>query len=123
MSKDQEEHEFEDKLADEENSEPKQLRSLLEGLTAIMKEIRDFKKEMKEDLSKFKDEFKEEVRQEFAGFKEEINRKVAQNIMEIQQQWKDITEAQERITESEDWNVEASFTSIASTFQERNQGP
>ncbi len=107
MSKDQEEHEFEDELADEENAQPKQLHSVLEGLTAITKEIRDLKQEMKEDLTKFKDEFKEDVRREFAGFKEEMNRKVAQNVAEIQQQRKDITEAQERITELEDWNMEA----------------
>lgn len=77
------------------------------GLTAITKEIRDLKQEMKEDLSKFKDEFKEEVRREFAGFKEEMNRKVAQNVAEIQQQRKDITEAQEWVTELEEWNMEA----------------
>ena len=109
MSKDQEEHDFEDEPApaEEENGEPKEDHALLEGITAITKEIRDLKREMKEELSKFGDEFKAEVRREFTGFKEEMNRKVAQNIAEIQQQRKDITEAQERIAELEDWNADA----------------
>lgn len=107
MSRDQEEHELEEEAASGENGGSTQARSLLEGLAEITKEIRDLKKEMKEDLLTFKDELKDEVRREFGGFKEEMNRKVAQNIAEIQEQRKDIAEAQVRVAELEEWNTEA----------------
>ena len=56
-SKDQE-----DELADDENGDPEQqLSSVQEGRASVTKEIRDVKREMKENLSKFKDKFKEEV--------------------------------------------------------------
>ena len=109
MLKDQEERELEDDTDEAEEGENggSTTRSLLDGLAAITKEIRDLRKEMKEDLSTFKDEFKEDVRREFAGFKEEINRKVEQNVAAIQEQRKDIAEAQVRVSEMEEWNVEA----------------
>ncbi|CAK6966040.1 uncharacterized protein LOC114157996 isoform X1 [Scomber scombrus] len=62
---------------------------------------------MKKHLATYNDKFKEEVRREFAGFKDETNRKLAQNVAEIQAQRKDITEAQERVAELEEWNIEA----------------
>lgn len=107
MSKDQEDRDFEDEAASGENDNSTQTRMLMEGLAAITKEIRDLKKEVKEDLTTFKEEFKEEVRREFAGFKEETNRKLAQNVADIQEQRRDITEAQTRIEELEEWNIEA----------------
>lgn len=85
MSKDQE-HKSEGEAADKENDKRTQLDPVIEGLTTITKEIRHLKKKVKEDLLKFKNDFKEEVKCEFAGFKEEKNWKVAQNIVEIQQQ-------------------------------------
>lgn len=47
------------------------------------------------------------MRREFAGFKEEANRKLTQNVAEIQEQQKDISEAQMRVAELEEWNIEA----------------
>ncbi|XP_023192505.1 LOW QUALITY PROTEIN: uncharacterized protein PF11_0207-like [Xiphophorus maculatus] len=91
---------------EEESGNSSQLQAVLEGLHNITAEIRDFKKEVKENLTKFKDEFKEEVKREFMGFKEEIKKKVAQNDAEIQKQQEDMTEAQGRIAELES-NMEA----------------
>lgn len=81
--------------------------TLAEGLGTIMAEIRGLKREMKEDFSKFRDEFKEEVKREFASFKEEIHKKIERNAEEIQQQRKDITEAQGRVADLEEWSTEA----------------
>lgn len=41
------------------------------------------------------------------GFTKETNRKMAENIAAIQQQWKDITETQDQISELEEWNLDA----------------
>lgn len=81
--------------------------TLAEGLGTITAEIRGLKREMKEDFSKFGDEFKEEVKREFASFKEEIHKKIERNAEEIQQQRKDITEAQGRVADLEEWSTEA----------------
>lgn len=105
--RDQEEHDSEDEAARRENDDNPQTHTLLEGLANITREIRDLKREMKKDLTTFKEEFKEEVRREFASFKDETNRKLVQNVAEIQEQRKDIIEVQEQVVELEEWNIEA----------------
>lgn len=107
LPRDEEEHDSEDEAASGENDDYPQAHTLLEGLADITREIRDLKREIKKDLTTFKEEFKEEVRREFAGFKDETNRKLAQNVAEIQEQRKDIMDAQERVAELEEWNIEA----------------
>uniref|UniRef100_A0A087Y5X8 L1 transposable element RRM domain-containing protein n=1 Tax=Poecilia formosa TaxID=48698 RepID=A0A087Y5X8_POEFO len=69
----------------------------MEGLNSITAEIRDFKKEVKENLTKFKEE----------------------NDAEIQKQQEDMTEAQRRIAELEEWRTEAKDAILSLLKQQR----
>ena len=55
-----------------------------------------------------------------ANLKEEMTRKVAQNVAEIQEQRGDITEAQARVAELEEWNVDAKEANL--TLLEQQTG-
>ena len=46
--------------------------ALLEGLTSLTKELKDFKQDMRRDLGEFKNEIKKAVKDDFAEFKEEF---------------------------------------------------
>ena len=73
----------------------------------ISNEMKGLKNEITDTLSKFKEEFKQDIRQEFTDFKEEMNVKLEAINKEMQSQKKEAREVQERIAETEQWNMEA----------------
>ena len=88
-------------------TEEDQSKHLLMELKNISKELREFKKEMTDNFEKLKQELKADMRQELAGFKEEINHKLEVTNAELNNLKKDMSKMQERMAETEAWNMEA----------------
>lgn len=94
--------------------------SLHDELISITKEIRELKQEMKNELTTFKEEFKADFRQEFNIFKEQIDSKLSANSKELQEHKQSITEAQTRIGELEEWNIEVKEALLTALKEQKN---
>lgn len=68
--------------------------ALLEGLTLLSEELKDFKEDMRWELSEFKNDVKKTMKDDLTEFKDEVLR-------ELQSQNISIVEAQTRITDLE----------------------
>lgn len=102
-----EEPDLDENYADD-NAQGANAETLHEGLTSLVKEIRELKEEMKHDLATFKEEFKADFRQELNTFKEQMDRKLSANNKEIQEQKQKVEEAQLCIGELEEWRLKKS---------------
>lgn len=85
-----------------------QNETLRAGLASISNDIRDLKKELRNELTTFKDELKSEMRREVATLRQDIDRKFTESNKEQQEQKTAITEVQARVAEVEECNAEAS---------------
>ena len=77
------------------------------GLATISKDIKDLKQEIRHELNTLKDELKKEMKEEITTLQQEIERKLTDNTNELQTQKATMAEAQERITELEEWKIDA----------------
>lgn len=89
--------------------------TLKAGLASISSDIRDLKQEFRNELTTFKGEMKQEI----ASLRQDIERKLTENHKELQEQKTSITEAQARIAELEEYNIEANSLLTKLTKQTR----
>ncbi|KAJ4946394.1 hypothetical protein JOQ06_024061 [Pogonophryne albipinna] len=80
--------------------------ALRAGFSTISKEIKDLKLELRQELSTFKDEIKKELREDITYLRQELDRKLTENNKELQAQRVSIAEAQDRISDVEEWKTE-----------------
>jgi len=81
--------------------------TLQEGLATISKDIKDFKQELRHELTLLKDELKKEMKEEITTLQQDIEKRLTTNMNELQAQKANLTEAQERIAELEEWKTDA----------------
>lgn len=91
-----------------------------DGLASITREIREMKQEMKNDLATFMWEFKTDFKQELNTFKEQIDYKLTENKKDLQEQKQALEEAQTRIGELEDWNIEVKQALLTTLKDQRD---
>lgn len=96
-----------------------QAETLRAGLANISNDIKVLKRELRNELIILKDELKGEMRQEIATLRQDIDHKLTESNRELQEQKTNITEAQARIAELEEYNMEASNLLMKITTQTR----
>ena len=89
------------------------------GLKDIAKEIQDFKTELKTEFTTLKEEIKKEIKEELEVFKTHINQRLTETTTELAAHTTRITEAEQRIEELENWNLEAKEALLQSIKQQR----
>lgn len=80
--------------------------TLLEALTSLRTELKDFKQDMRRDLDEFKNDVKKALKNDLAEFKDEV-------LQELQSQHANIAEAQTRIADLESVCMEMKETLLA----------
>ena len=86
------------------------INNVLESLSQLSKELKDFKQDMRKDLSEFKSDVTKTMKDDLAEFKEEVLR-------ELQSQNASITEAQTSIADLESVCLELKDTLITMVKQ------
>ena len=81
------------------------INNVLESLSQLSKELKDFKQDMRKDLSEFKSDVTKSMKDDLAEFKAEV-------LSELQSQNASITEAQTRIADLESVCLELKDTLI-----------
>lgn len=72
------------------------------GLATIRKDIKDLKREIRNELITLKDELKKEMKEEILTLQQDIKCKLTKNMNELQTQKATLSEAQTRIAELEE---------------------
>lgn len=70
------------------------------------KDIKSLKTELKRELTDFKNDFRSDIKQEFSSFKTEINQKLQSVIGDVRNHGVPLTEAEQRVEETESANTE-----------------
>ena len=78
----------------EDNSTTANVVKILQGMSKLSQDFGEFKRDMREDISAFKEDVKKTMKDDLAGFKKEI-------LTQLQDQQASITEAQTRISDLE----------------------
>ena len=104
--------------SEEEHMEAEAATAIRMGLKDIVKEIQSFKTKLRIEFTTFKEEIKKEMKEELEGFKEDINRRLTEVATELATQTTRVTEAEQRILELENWNIEAKEALLQSIKQQ-----
>lgn len=91
---------------DVDGADPSHAKLMLEGLTKISTELRDFKTVMQSELYSFKIEIKQDI----ISLRQDMERKFQESREELGDQKANLIEAQTRIGELEEWNTDAKAT-------------
>lgn len=103
----------------EDNMEAEATTAIRVGLQEVAKEIQDFKTEMKTEFSTLKEEIKKEMKEELDSFKIDINHRLTETTTELATQATRLAEAEQRIAELENWNLEAKEAILQSIKQQK----
>lgn len=104
---------------EEEHMESQAAMLIRTGLKDIVKEIQDFKTEMKAEFTAFKEEIKKEMKEELEDLKKDVNQRLTETTTELATQDKRLAEAEMRIEEMETWNIEAKEALLQSMKQQK----
>lgn len=91
----------------EDNGETGQANEASSDMQAIYNEIRALRSDLKSDMSEFRHSFREDMRVELNEFRGEINQKLEKATSDLHATKARVTEAEQRISEIEDWDVAA----------------
>lgn len=81
--------------------------------------IQELKTEIKQELMDFKNDFRNDIKQEFNNFKTEINQKLQSVAIDVRNHGTRLSEAEQRVEETETANIELRDTLLHSLKQQK----
>lgn len=108
------------RLGSDKDNEPETPGQLLQQMSAMTKDLKDFKKDIQSAISDLKGDLKADLKEELAAFRQDLHSKLTELGSSIQNQGQAITELQERVAGLEEVNA-VSKESLLFLLKERRR--